>query len=107
MRGSRAERRSAARMLGCLTATAMIFLIAAGSGGAARASNAAQAGGTPSRCSQPRPTQALAPTTVTTIGQAYWCIFEHYYGGPTLDDRVLLAGAFAALTQELDRLDRD
>ena len=44
------------------------------------------------------------PTTVTTIGQAYFCIFTHYYAGPVLDDRVLLAGAFAGLTQELDRL---
>ena len=45
----------------------------------------------------------LHPTTVTTIGQAYYCIFAHYYAGPVLDDRVLLAAAFAGFTQELDR----
>jgi hypothetical protein len=31
----------------------------------------------------------------------------HSYGGPVLDDRVLLAGAFAGLTQELNRLGTD
>ena len=31
-------------------------------------------------------------------------MFAHYYAGPVLDDRVLLAGAFAGFTQELDRL---
>ena len=49
----------------------------------------------------------LHPTTVTTIGQAYYCVFAHYYAGSVLDDRVLLAGAFAGFTQELDRLGMD
>jgi carboxyl-terminal processing protease len=44
---------------------------------------------------------------VTTIGQAYYCVFAHYYAGPVLDDRVLLAAAFAGFTQELDRLGMD
>jgi carboxyl-terminal processing protease len=48
-----------------------------------------------------------SPTTVTTIGQAYYCVFVHYYAGPVLDDRVLLAAAFAGFTQELDRLGMD
>ncbi len=48
-----------------------------------------------------------SPTTVTTIGQAYYCVFAHYYAGPVLDDRVLLAAAFAGFTQELDRLGMD
>ena len=47
------------------------------------------------------------PTTVTTIGQAYYCVFARYYAGPVLDDRVLLAAAFAGFTQELDRLGMD
>ena len=34
-------------------------------------------------------------------------MFAHYYAGPVLDDRVLLAGAFAGFTQELDRLGLD
>ncbi|MEV4753729.1 S41 family peptidase [Micromonospora sp. NPDC049559] len=43
------------------------------------------------------------PTTITTIEQAYYCIFDHYYSGSVLDDRTLLVPAFAALTQELQR----
>jgi carboxyl-terminal processing protease len=34
-------------------------------------------------------------------------VFAHYYAGPVLDDRVLLAGAFAGFTQELDQLGMD
>jgi carboxyl-terminal processing protease len=48
----------------------------------------------------PPPTQ---PTTVTTIGQAYFCIFANYFSGPVLDSRELLVPAFAALTQDLQR----
>ena len=44
---------------------------------------------------------------MTTIGQAYACIFAHYYAGPILDGRVLLASAFAGLAQQLDRLGLD
>jgi carboxyl-terminal processing protease len=63
----------------------------------------------PPPCSANPPPEAppLHPTTVTTIGQAYYCIFTHYYAGPVLDDRVLLAGAFAGFTQELDQLGMD
>src|ERR1700756_4120200 len=62
--------------------------------------------GQPPPCSPNPPPQAppLSPTTVTTIGQAYYCVFAHYYAGPVLDDQVLLAAAFAGFTQELDRL---
>ena len=65
--------------------------------------------GQPPPCSPNPPPQAppLSPTTVTTIGQAYYCVFAHYYAGPVLDDRVLLAAAFAGFTQELDRLGMD
>jgi carboxyl-terminal processing protease len=45
----------------------------------------------------------LTPTTITTIGQVYFCILDNYYSGPVLDDRSLLVPAFAALTQELQR----
>ncbi|WP_158624099.1 S41 family peptidase [Micromonospora sp. HM5-17] len=51
---------------------------------------------------EPRPHE-LKPTTVTTIGQAYYCILDSYYRGPLLDSRSLLVPAFAALTQELQR----
>jgi carboxyl-terminal processing protease len=65
--------------------------------------------GQPPPCSPNPPPEAppLHPTTVTTIGQAYYCVFAHYYAGPVLDDRVLLAAAFAGFTQELDRLGLD
>jgi len=65
--------------------------------------------GQPPPCSPnpPREAPPSSPTTVTTIGQAYYCVFAHYYAGPVLDDRVLLAGAFAGFTQELDRLGLD
>ena len=45
----------------------------------------------------------MKPTTVTTIGQAYYCILEHYFKGPIMDHRDLLLPAFAGLTQELQR----
>jgi carboxyl-terminal processing protease len=49
---------------------------------------------------QPGPSK---PTTITTMQQAYYCIFENYYSRSVLDDRTLLVPAFAALTQELQR----
>jgi carboxyl-terminal processing protease len=45
----------------------------------------------------------LGPTTLTTHEQAYWCLFDHYVTGETLDDRVLLNGAFIGFVQELLR----
>ncbi|MFC9845452.1 S41 family peptidase [Streptomyces sp. NPDC060223] len=49
------------------------------------------------------PASESKPTTITTIEQAYYCIFENYYSGSVLDARTLLVPAFAALTQELQR----
>jgi carboxyl-terminal processing protease len=49
------------------------------------------------------PPPELKPTTITAIGQAYYCIFDNYFGGPILDSRTLLVPAFVALTQELLR----
>jgi len=45
----------------------------------------------------------LKPTTLTTIEQAYWCLFDHYVTGKTLDDRTLLKGALSGLIQGLLR----
>ena len=49
------------------------------------------------------PPPELKPTTITTIGQAYYCILDNYYRGPILDHRSMLIAAFAGLTQELQR----
>jgi carboxyl-terminal processing protease len=86
----------------------VVVLAAACSAGAGSIAHARQAAGQPPPCSpNPPPEAPLHPTTITTIGQAYYCVFAHYYDGPVLDDRVLLAGAFAGFTQELDRLGLD
>jgi carboxyl-terminal processing protease len=104
MRYPRSLRWPARAGLCCLAAAAAT----AATLGAARASGAAQTASTPPPCPNSSQQQPPAgPTTVTTIGQAYYCIFAHYYSGPVLDDRVLLAGAFAGLTQELNRLGID
>jgi carboxyl-terminal processing protease len=68
--------------------------------------NASPAPGAAQPCAPLTPGQpppAIQPTTITTLGQAYRCIFDHYFSGATLDDRTLLVGAFAGLTQELMR----
>ena len=104
VRSWRARRWSTA----ALPALAAIVL-AACSAGAGGTAHARQPGGQPPPCSANPPPEAppAKPTTVTTIGQAYYCVFAHYYAGPVLDDRVLLAAAFAGFTQELDRLGLD
>jgi carboxyl-terminal processing protease len=56
----------------------------------------------PDPSAPPQPPE-LKPTTIITIGQAYFCILDNYYSGPVLDSRSLLVPTFAALTQELQR----
>ena len=96
-----------------LRLTLLAVVLAAGAAGctqtARHASGAASPSGQPPPCSAnlPPAPPPLKPTTVTTIEQAYYCVFAHYYAGPVLDDRGLLAGAFAGFTQELDRLGMD
>ena len=91
----------------------MAALLVAGIAGctqtAKHVSGAASPSGQPPPCSANLPPvpPPPKPTTVTTIGQAYYCVFAHYYAGPVLDDRVLLAAAFAGFIQELDRLGMD
>lgn len=91
------------------TCLAVVIPVTASAGAGASAAHRGQASATPPACAAPTSTvpPQLSPTTVTTIEQAYYCIFSNYYSGPVLDDRVLLAGAFAGLTQELDRLGLD
>ncbi|GAA0821772.1 hypothetical protein GCM10009525_09130 [Streptosporangium amethystogenes subsp. fukuiense] len=91
-----------------VVAVALAALIGSGTAGA---SADRAAGDRPPACtppSGPSGPPALKPTTVTTIEQAYRCVFANYYSGPVLDSRTLLVPAFAALTQELQRrgLDR-
>ncbi|HEX6360995.1 S41 family peptidase [Actinophytocola sp.] len=59
----------------------------------------------PPACAEPNSPEPpqQTPATLTTVGQAYYCIFDNYFSGPVLDSRDLLVPAFAALTQELQR----
>jgi carboxyl-terminal processing protease len=100
----RTPRRRTAASLAAVAAAAAVAIT--GTVTAAHASAGTPAG--PPPCSlKPPPGGTTKPTTVTTIGQAYSCIFDHYYAAPTLDDRVLLASAFAGLTQQLDQVGLD
>ncbi|WP_030913196.1 S41 family peptidase [Streptosporangium amethystogenes] len=96
-----------------VVAVALAALIGSGTAGASadRVAVDRTAGDRPPPCASPSgPSEppALKPTTVTTIEQAYRCVFANYYSGPILDSHALLVPAFAALTQELQRrgLDR-
>jgi carboxyl-terminal processing protease len=102
MRYLRTPRRPAVALAALAAAAVTLTVTAAGAAGAAGAA----AG--PPPCSLPHPPIGQTkPTTVTTIGQAYSCIYAHYYAASTVDDRVLLAAAFGGLTQQLDRLGLD
>lgn len=87
--------------------------------------NAAEGGGRgadrPPACTEPAPPETTSAqsepatpdadgpqvpegtTTVTTVGQAYYCILDNYYSGSITDPRSLLVPAFAAITEELQR----
>jgi len=81
------------------TAVAVVPLTASATGNhAAPSAASSQSAQRPSACT---PAQPPAPTTVTPIGQAFYCILDHYYDGPRLDERALLTSAFAGFTQEL------
>lgn len=97
---------------------AMAAVVVAGAAGCTQTATHVSGAGSPSSsvtrgppppCSATLPPTPppLKPTTVTTIGPAYYCVFAHYYAGPVLDDRVLLTAAFAGFTQELDQLGMD
>jgi carboxyl-terminal processing protease len=91
--------------------TVVAVVLVAGAAGCTQAakqvSGAAPPHGPPCSANLPPAPPPLKPTMVTTIEQAYYCVFAHYYAGPVLDDRGLLAAAFAGFTQELDRLGMD
>jgi carboxyl-terminal processing protease len=82
------------------------LVLAAGANNPARAAAAADQSA-PACVLPTAPPKPVKPTTLGAIEQAYYCIFEHYYSGKTLDDRALLTAAFAGFTQELDRHGRD
>ncbi|GGK69118.1 hypothetical protein Sme01_14490 [Sphaerisporangium melleum] len=91
------------------TVTAAIAAVAAAAlfaGGLPATANGAT--GRPAGCVQTAPSNGPTspqwkPTTITTLQQAYWCIFDHYYSGSVLQSRALLVPAFSALTRELQR----
>jgi len=63
---------------------------------------------TPTPVPQPGPEPpAPGPTTIGVIEQAYYCLFAHYYGGSTMDNRSLLTAAFGGLVQAINRGGRD
>jgi carboxyl-terminal processing protease len=96
------------RSIAALAALVVVVLATACSAGAGSIAHARQPAGQPPCSPNPPPEAPPAhPTTITTLGQGYYCVFARYYAGPVLDDRVLLAGAFAGFTQELDRLGMD
>jgi len=95
-----------------VTAVSLVFAVLAVGCSAPPATSSQPGGGGPQApaCPPPavqgRPPTSLpptTPTTVTTLGQAYLCILDNWADGTTLDDRVLITGAFAGLTQELQR----
>jgi carboxyl-terminal processing protease len=90
---------------------ALSCMVVASSAVAGNAAGAQPADDAPPACYQPTrtgpPPTSPGPTTVTTLEQAYYCIFANYYAGPVLNDEVLLLGAFAGMTQELDVLGDD
>ena len=90
---------------------ALSCALVASSAVAGNAAGTPQADDIPPACGVPTrtnpPPASPGPTTVTTLEQAYYCIFANYYAGPVLNDEVLLLGAFAGLTQELDILGDD
>jgi carboxyl-terminal processing protease len=90
-----------------LVVSLILVMSAAGAGPtsyAGQASQASQAGrAAPSCAVATEPPGPLTPTTVDTIEQAYYCVLDHYYSGPALDDRLLLTAAFVGFTRELQR----
>ena len=104
------------RIGAALAAVAAVTALAAACGGgsatagvtAARYQGALAASQRPPLCAQPGGSPPpVTQTTITTIEQAYYCVLANYYAGPALHDQVLLIGAFAGFTQELDRLGAD
>ncbi|TKK89373.1 PDZ domain-containing protein, partial [Herbidospora galbida] len=53
------------------------------------------------------PPASPPPTTVGTLGQAFFCVLDHYYGGPGLRTQDLLKDAFAAYTRNLQKRGAD
>src|SRR5882724_13288018 len=95
-----------------VTAAGLVFAVLAVGCSAPPATSAQPGGGGDQvpACPQPvspgRPPTTpppTTPTTVTTLGQAYSCILDNWADGTTLDDGVLITGAFAGFTQELQR----
>src|SRR5690242_560806 len=93
-----------------LAAAALVVMTAACDFGHGGGRTPAPAAGAPGACttSPPRggPPQPM-PTTVDTLEQAYRCVLAHYYDHAALDDRGMLNGAVAGLTQELGKLGLD
>ncbi|WP_062433197.1 S41 family peptidase [Herbidospora daliensis] len=53
------------------------------------------------------PPASPPPTSVDTLGQAFFCVLDHYFGGPGLRTQDLLKDAFAAYTRNLQKRGAD
>lgn len=97
-------------LLGVLLGLCVLSACTSGGSGMTGTGGQAQAAGQgPEACGVPTGPglPPLKPTALTTIEQAYWCLFDHYVTGKTLDDRLLLNGAFNGFIQELLRRGMD
>jgi len=91
-----------------LSASCLVAAVAVAAGPAVltAAASGQQAGQPPPPCqavAAGAPPSQPQPTSIATVEQAYYCIFSHYFSGATLDDSVLLTGAFEGFTLELRR----
>nr|WP_062330991.1 S41 family peptidase [Herbidospora sakaeratensis] len=70
---------------------------------------AAPAAAAPPACARMTgpPPASPPPTSVDTLGQAFFCVLDHYYSGPGLRTSDLLRDAFAAYTRNLHKRGAD
>jgi carboxyl-terminal processing protease len=93
-----------------LAALAGSLAVALGGAATVGAAPAASTAADPAACTESQPGSLPpqpTPTTIDTLGQAFSCILDHYFSGSRMDDRTLLASAFAGVTEGLSRSGHD
>lgn len=89
-----------------ITALACTGILPLATSGAAAAVRTEAAARTVAAACASKPDQPVA-TGLSTIKQAYDCVFTAFYGRERLDHRMVLAAGFAGLTEELNRRGAD